>query len=1093
MCSAVGDVGITVGDLVRQHRRAAGLTQQELARQARLSVRAVRDIERNRVAQPRDRTVQRLATALGLDRAARDRLLSAVDGAVPVGPLEIGVLGPLLVRRGTHRIDLGSAKQRDLLGLLAVQPEQVSIVELVDGLWEHRPPRTAAALVHTYVARLRARLETPGAPRVLVAGTGGYRLRLPPDRLDLARFDALLDEARDRPAADRFALLGAALRLWRGPVVADLGSGVSQHPAAVAAGRRRLATALAYADLAAELGQPAEAADRLRDLARDEPLDESVYARLVRALGDAGQQASALHAYAEVRERLVDELGVEPGAELQAAQLAVLRQSTVDSPESTVTRVPEQLVGDIRGFTGRERHLRRLHALLPADGPPAVPVLAVITGTAGVGKSALAVHWAHRVRDRFPDGQLYVDLHGYAPSEPLRPIQALALFLPALGVLVDRVPVDPTEAAALYRTMLAGRRVLVVLDNAATADQVRPLLPGTPGGVVLVTSRDRLVGLTARDGAQPIALDVLAPAEAVALLDGLLTDRVAPREELAELAGACAYLPLALRIAAAQLIGSPHQTVRAFVAELGEAGSAALHADADTAVGTAFGYSYRRLPLDARRMFRLLGLLPGPDCTLDAAAALAGTDPALARPVVSTLSAAHLLTEHARGRFSFHDLLRRYARERAEAEDGAADRAAALARLYDWYLTAVDAAARELYPEKVRVPYAPSTVYSFADHREALAWLEAERHTLAAAVRYAARTGLAGPAWRLADQLRGYYWTRVYLVDWLAVAQDGMAAATADGDPVALASAHLNLAGVYHRRGRYREAISRYRRVIPLAEQVGWVDGYTGAVDNLGSVYRQLGQLNQAVELHRRALAGCRRTGDLAGQATALDNLANAYHELGELRRAATHHSRALILHRQIGDRRAEAVDRTNLGDNLLALGRREEALRLLDEALLMHRELGDRGGEAETLRLLAEAHRLAGRLPAALDLAGAALAIAHDTGDRRFEADALNTLATVHCGLDEPERAVDRYLTALRLAGETESRPPEAMALVGLAVAHQLLGRTPEAIRYAERALAVADGAGLRMLAAQAHEALRRIGDPMVRPAPGGAHTESC
>jgi hypothetical protein len=406
------------------------------------------------------------------------------------------------------------------------------------------------------------------------------------------------------------------------------------------------------------------------------------------------------------------------------------------------------LPADVTAFTGRRRQLEALDGLLESGADTTAVVISAIAGTAGVGKTGLAVHWAHRVRDRFPDGQLYVNLRGYAPTPPASPLEALAGVLRALGVAAEQVPVETEQAAGLYRTLLADKRMLVLLDNARDPDQVRPLLPGGPGSLVVVTSRHRLSGLVVKEGACRLTLDVLTPEEANQLLARLLGETRVHAEPAAaaELARACAHLPLALRIAAATLADRPQLSIAGYVAELGQGdrlGALAVDGDEQAAVRAAFDLSYAALAPGARRLFRLLGLVPGPEVTADAAAALTGTLPERAARLLDRLAAAHLIDQDTAGRFAFHDLLRLYAAERARHEDTGEERKAATRRLLDWYLHTVDAAARMLYPDKLRLPLplaeAPRPATPFADHRGALAWCEA----LAARARGQARTLLA--------------------------------------------------------------------------------------------------------------------------------------------------------------------------------------------------------------------------------------------------------------------------------------------------------------------------------------------------------------
>jgi tetratricopeptide (TPR) repeat protein/transcriptional regulator with XRE-family HTH domain len=735
---------------------------------------------------------------------------------------------------------------------------------------------------------------------------------------------------------------------------------------------------------------------------------------------------------------------------------------------------------DVAGFTGRADRLAQLDGLLGGDlGTPPTVVISAIGGTAGVGKTALAVHWAHRVAERFPDGQLFVNLRGYAPTPPLRPIDALAQFLHAVGVAAEQVPVEVEEAAGLYRSLLADKRMLVVLDNAASAEQVRPLLPASPGCLVLVTSRDRLGGLVASHGARRLTVDTLTAAEAEALLAHILGQRVAAEPQAAaELARLCAYLPLALRIAAANLSDQPDRPIADYLGELQEGNrlaALAVGGDEQGAVRAAFDLSYTALDPEAQRLFRLLGLVPGPDVTATAASALGGISPEQAGRLLHRLAGAHLLGQHTPGRYTFHDLLRLYARQRSQDEDGEQEQQAAMQRLLGWYLHTADAAARLLYPEKLRLPLpptdpkAPVPAAVFDAHAQALAWLDAERANLLAAVQHAARHGPRTAGWLLADALRGYFVMRMHTVDWLAVAHAGLAAAQAEADLPGQAAAQLSFANAYALQSQYQQAVEHYTRALTLSRQTQWLDGQAAALGNLGLAYQELGQLQQAADHLTEALTLSRQSSRLVGQAASLGNLGLMYQELGRLEEAADHHRQALALNRESGSRPAEANDLANLGQTYHALGRLDDALDHLTRALAIHREVGDRDTEADTLRLLADVHRDAGRHSQALELAHDALALARDIGRRRFEADALCTLATVHQRLGQYQRAIDHHQEALRLARETEAHYPEMVALIGLAAAHQHLGHPEQALTWANEALTLARQGGYRVLEGQA------------------------
>jgi DNA-binding SARP family transcriptional activator/Tfp pilus assembly protein PilF len=1003
-----------------------------------------------------------------------------------MGGPEFRILGPLEVWRDGERVPVEAPRERGVLAVLLLHAGRVVAADrLIELVWADDVPPRARNTVHTLMWRLRRWLGS-----TLETRPPGYVLRIDPDQLDLHRFESLLQRGRqavDAGEAQRAAdLLGAALELWRGEPLTGVAADGLRRIELPRLSELYLEAVEARIEAHLLLGRHAELVGELRGLVADHPLREGLSGQLMTALYRCGRQAEALEAYRRLHAVLDEELGVEPGPALQRLHRAVLRADRAldmtrpPRPESPSTSAPAQLPADVAAFTGRSRDLGELDSLLRAC--ESAVAIAAIAGTAGVGKTALAVHWAHRVRDRFDGGQLYVNLRGYASSEPMRPIEALSRFLRALGVPADQVPVEVEEAADLYRTLLADRRMLVVLDNARSADQVRPLLPGSAGCVVLVTSRDRLGGLVAREGAQRVPLDVLPPDEAGALLTGMLgTDRVrAEPDAAATLADSCARLPLALRIAAANLIDRPQVTLADYVAELaGGNRLAALTVDGDEqgAVRAAFDLSYTGLAADSQRLFRLLGLVPGQDFTADVAAAVAGIGVPEARRRLAGLTAAHLVDEPAAGRYTFHDLLRLYAREQPMDQ---AERESARRRLFEFYLSTVDSAAHLLYPEKLRLPLPVNATAplppGFADHAAALTWLDTERPNLVTAILDAAEHGPRQFTWLLADALRGYFYLRMFTAEWLAVAHAGLTAARTDGERQAEAAAHLSLADLDWRASRHRQAIDHYAQALTLARQTGWLEAQAATLGNLGTVYWQAGRLDEAAEHYRRALELNRRTGWLEGQAINLGNLAAVSWQAGCLDEAAEHNAQALALHRKTGSRSGEALAHNNLGETYHLMGRLAEALDQLEQARDLHRAVGNRGTEAETLRCLAAVHRDTGHLTEALELGTAALELAEETGNRRHQTEAHNNLGAVHLALGNDATAVVHYERALTLARDTNNRYSEAEALTGLASAHDRLGRPDQALVYATQALGIARRGGYRVPQGQALTCLAAI-----------------
>jgi DNA-binding SARP family transcriptional activator len=600
-------------------------------------------------------------------------------------------MGPVQVWRDGAEVDLGAPQQRAVLAVLVVRAGRpVSLAEIIDTLWWEAPPATAANAVHRSVGLLRRALE-PGltarsAGRWLVRAGGGYRLDAGEGAVDVLRFRLLIDRARsvaatDAPAA--LALCAEALQLWQGPAAATLTAEVRGRPVFTALDRECEAAAGEAADVALTAGHPGRLLGAVEVAAGRAPLNESLQARLMLMLAATGQQAAALRQYAQVRARLAEDLGVGPGPELVAAEERVRHPETSFASPAYGGGQVAQLPRDLPAFTGRGPELAAAHALL--DGAAVVPVGA-ICGLAGVGKTTFAVHLAHQVADRCPDGQLHVDLRGFGPGPMLEPAEALGRLLEALDVPPHRIPAGLDARAALYRSRLAGRRMLVLLDNARDTAQVRPLLPGAPGCLVLVTSRDRLAGLIVSDGARPITLGMLSVDESRRLLTGRLGAARVGAEPRAvdEVISRCGGLALALAVVAARAAMNPRLSMAELAA--GDRWDVLTTGEPDTDVRTVFSWSYRLLADGPARMFRLLGRHPGTDIAVPAAAGLAGLDQDRVRPLLAELVRRGLLTEIGPGRYATHDLLRAYAADLVHASETDDSRQAAQARLVDHHL-----------------------------------------------------------------------------------------------------------------------------------------------------------------------------------------------------------------------------------------------------------------------------------------------------------------------------------------------------------------------------------------------------------------------
>jgi tetratricopeptide (TPR) repeat protein len=732
--------------------------------------------------------------------------------------------------------------------------------------------------------------------------------------------------------------------------------------------------------------------------------------------------------------------------------------------------IPAQLPADVAGFTGRTDDLRRLKEIVVEAGEShqTFVVIAAVAGTAGVGKSALAVRCAHQVRDRFPDGQLYVNLRGYDRDLPVAAGEALAVFLRGLGVPADRIPLDVDERAARYRTELAGRRVLVVLDNAASVEQVRPLLPGTPTAAVLVTSRDALAGLVALHAAHRFDLDPLPLADAVTLLRRLAGEHVdADPDAAGALAEQCARLPLTLRVAA-ELAARRGQPLARLVAELADLRRRLdiLDAPGDprAAVRSVFSWSVRHLPPDTARMFRLLSLHPGPDLDPYAAAGLTNMPLTEARRAVDALARAHLVESRGSDRCGLHDLLRAYAADLVEREDPERDRQAAQRRLFHYYLAAAAAAMDCWYPveahRRPRVAAHESAVPSFTGGGDALAWLDSERAVLAATCAHAAGHDWPGQAIAMASIISRYLDLGGYHIDGEAVHGHARQAARQTGNAGDEATALHNLGVVYFRRGRYACAADHFQQALDLFRLTGDQVGQADALGNLGSVAWAHNVLAPATEYLQQAVDVYRLAGNPTGEAHALTALGRILNRQGQHKQAAERFGQALDLLQLTVNRTGEAHVLTGIGEVHAQQGRYEEAVRLFEHALDIHRQTGDRTGEAQALTGLADIRNRQGRHKQAAELFGKALDLFRLVGDRDGEAEALNGLGETGQADGDPRQALNQHAAALALAIEAGNRREQARAHNGLARTHRALGRINYSRSHQQQALDMyADG----------------------------------
>jgi DNA-binding SARP family transcriptional activator len=938
-----------------------------------------------------------------------------------------------------------------VLGLAA--GEIVDADRLIDVVWDGRPPATALNTLQRHISYLRGVL---GSGAVINRGSG-YRLE--DHDTDVQEATRLIDAAAViRDPLERLNQLRAALALWRGRPLADLAGLTWLDGQADRLVAMQDDAAQAVIEARMELGEHDALIPELQDLTRAHPNRERLHGQLMLALYRAGRPADALAAFHRLRRRLADDLGIDPGSAIRELESAILRQDPgLDPPRpsprvlasTTVDRAPRQLPPDIGSFAGREGALGELDRLLANAGGGAAVVIAAISGTAGVGKTTLAVHWAHRVADRFPDGQLYVNLRGFDPmGTPMSPAEAVRGFLEAFGVPAARVPESEHAQVAMYRSLTADKRVLVVLDNAVDGAQVRPLLPGSATCVVVVTSRRLPTGLVAAEGAYPLNLDLLTVDEARRMMRQRLGPQRVSAEEGAvdDIIDRCARLPLALAVVSARAGTEPSLQLRALAEQLRDH-RAALQVlagdDPRTDVASLFSWSYGQLAPATARLFRLLGLHPGPDCSAAAAASLAGLPPESVRVQLAELTQANLLTEHRVGRYAFHDLLRGYAAELAHRVDSEEQRRAAIHRVLDHYLHAAHAADRMLYPHRDLLalpdPQPGVTVEqhagvdgrsassragvdgrsassragvdgrsassragadgrsasSRAGDEAALAWLTVERPVLIACIERAdsglnaALPGGGGPdrfdayAWHLPWIMQSFFARRGHTNDWVSTARIAARAAVRLCDVTLQTRAHRNLAAAYTRVNRLHESYAELTCALELSERTGDQVAQAHTHHHLSRTCQRQGWYTEALEHARRAHELYQRAGHRRGQANSLNAIGWYSALLGHAEEGVVACEKALALLAEFGDRQGEGNVWHSLGYARHCLGQYAEAQRCYRNGLEVHGAFGDRPGLAVTLTGLGDTQQAVGDLEAARRSWQEALAILVDLHHR--------------------------------------------------------------------------------------------------------------
>ncbi|MEV0679423.1 BTAD domain-containing putative transcriptional regulator [Actinosynnema sp. NPDC050436] len=923
--------------------------------------------------------------------------------------VEIRLLGAVEVVADGRPVQVGPPRQRHVLAaLLAEVGRPVRPEVLVDRVWGSGDPRSAAGALHTYISQLRRVLAPFGV--TITREPGGYLCRVDPDAVDIHRFAGLVASARAAgDPAEGARLCERALALWRGEPVFGLDTAWADRWRSHLEDERAAAES-ERADLLLRSGRPGEVLPALAALVADRPLDERSAAQYVTALYRSGRQADALAHYHAVRARLADELGAEPSPNLRAAYQSILSaEGGAEAPSSgrapRPRPVPRQLPPAPAHFVGRAEELARLtERVREAVEHGGTVLISALAGAGGIGKTWLALHWGHAAADRFPDGQLFVDLRGFSPEgEPLPPGVALRGFLDALGADPTRVPADPQAQAALYRSLVADKRMLVVLDNAATTEQLVPLLPGTPACTVLVTSRRRLTGLISRHGAHHLNLRPLSDDEARALL----TERagraraLAEPDAVADLLAYCRGFPLALSLVGARAGTDPRLPLSRIAAELRESGLDALDDDEPTgSLPTVLSWSQRALTAGQREAFALLGTAPGPDIGLSAAASLLGHPPAETRRLLRTLAEASLLDHAPHDRYAMHDLIRAHAETTAHRDLAEDVRVAALRRVVDFYTHTADAADRLVYPHSGPGrpdPAAPGThPLRPADISAAMAWFDAEHAQLIAAQQAAVAHGWHDAVWHLFRATVMYRVRRGRPRELLASGRAALGAAEHLPDPAVhihihrfmgsssaglglrdpalehmgralelardhddatqRAHVHYAFAGVSEQLGDNEAALAHATAALELFRTLDHPAWHADALNSVGWYNAQLGRYTAAREHCLEALALHRRHRVPDGEAATLDSLAYVEHRTGDHHAAVAHYSEALALHRALGNTHDTADILDRLAHPRAALGRPDLARAAWSEALRLYR---DGGRHDDAARVQQELNRL--------------------------------------------------------------------------------------------------------------------------------------
>ncbi|WP_030373800.1 AfsR/SARP family transcriptional regulator [Streptomyces rimosus] len=1006
--------------------------------------------------------------------------------------MEVFVLGPICLGAGTHRLRLGSDKERCLLASLALSAGRpVALETLVDRLWDGSPPCKARESVHTYVSRLRRSLRTaaagtarPGAPAIS-RHAHTYTLDVVPGSVDWHRFQDLVACARSLSDggddAGAVQLLQEADSLWQGDPLAGL-PGVWPERMRTTLTEHRLSATTSRVAMQLRLGRFSEALDALPSLVDQYPEDESLVGYFMLASYGCGRHADALRAYQEARRRLRQELGSDPGDELTRIHQHILRRTP---PRDILPRNPGHVPDGFRAaltphnlprqtsLVGRHTEMQRLRAIVAgairredSDSAPSIVALEAISGMAGVGKTALAVNAASTLGRHFPDGQLYVDLRAHARiQEPLNAAGALAALLRLLGVPAGTIPSELDERTALWRTLLAHKRAVIILDDAADTDQVRPLLPGPSPSLIIITSRRHLAGLP---GAQSLALDVLPPEDSVALFRAFAGhDRTQDVTGISRIVDLCGHLPLAIEIAANRFNARPAWSLAHLRERLtrGPGRLAELH-DGYSEVARAFEMSYQTLTSTQRSVFRRLSLHLGAEFGPHAAAALLGLPQEQTEQLLESLLHCHLLQEPAPDRYRFHDLLGEYARALAHSEDDEETRDLAVRRLIDFYLTAAGAADTLLYPRSARLAdrhlvtgsTPPAVPLRNAD--EAKNWLITERSNLLTVERYARTHGAPAQAAVMSHVLAEFLDSECHWVDTDRMQRHAVDHWEQAGELHALCLALLDLSATRTNTGHYPEAETAGRRALELARRTDTPDAEADALRKLGILRWNHGQNHEALALYRQALAVHMRSGNTWAQARCENNFAISLLHLGRHQEALEFFTKAIDTFQRAGDTRNAAKCINNLGDLHVQVGSIELARRTYEESLTLTKSVGslsDLATVQANLAALLSASAERSEILSGMDMYRECLFTFRRLGDRKNEGNALIGLGTAHYSLGQFAEAATHHRQALALARSIGAAQEEAHALRCLGSAEAAQGRSAAAAESLCEAIALA------------------------------------